>query len=440
MKLFFLLSAAGAVGLAYLWRIAAVGCAYKAKILCSSWFVCGREIDPEGAPEVSADAYRVLRLFRARVDRASQTVTASWLGARSKTAAFVPGLGAVLVDDGRRPSGIPEPPGGEDAWPGPENEPPALSRLVEDCFTEPNSQRLRRTRAVLVLQDGRLLAERYAPGFSKDSRLPGWSMTKAVMHALVGVLVGEGKLSLDRKNLFPHWEGDPRADITLEDLLRMRSGLHFSENYGDPLSDVNQMLWNSLDACAYTAGRPLGHRPGARWQYASGTTNIISRLVREAVGEDAYPGFPRRALFGPLGMDSALIETDAGGTFVGSSFMFATARDWARFGLFYLDDGVFRGSRLLPEGWVKSGVTPTPQSPDGRYGAHWWLKLQKELGGETEAAYRIPGDAFFALGHEGQTLTIIPSKRLVAVRLGLSIYIDAWDHAAFVAGLLDALA
>lgn len=336
---------------------------------------------------------------------------------------------------------VPEPPGGPDPWPAPESEPPALKRLVDDCFPEYNPKRLRRTRAVLIMQDGKILAERYAPGFSAQTRLTGWSMTKAVIGALVGILVREGRLSLSDKMLLPEWcsPGDPRAQISLEDLLRMRSGLQFSEVYSDPLSDVNQMLWNSRDTAAVAASKPLTAPPGTVWKYSSGTSNIVSRIIRRVVGAEAYPGFPRRALFEPLGMRSALIEQDASGTFVGSSHCFATARDWARFGLLYAQDGVWEGKRILPEGWVKFSSSPTPQSPEGRYGAHWWLKLQKELGGETEAARRIPADAFFALGHEDQSVTVIPSRRLVAVRLGLSVYIDAWNHAQFVADVLDAL-
>ena len=425
------------------WRIAAVSAGYKAKVLCSALFVSGRNIDPERSPEVSADSYRILRLFRAAIDREKRSVTCSFLGLRARTAIYRPGLGATLVSAGSlwKPTAlVPEPPGGEDPWPAPPSESPALKRLVDEAFTEPNPERLRRTRAVLVLQDGRIVAERYAPGFSKGTPLPGWSMTKAVLSALVGILVKEGRQSLSDKSLLPEWSGpgDPRGQIALEDLLRMRSGLRFAEVYSDPLSDVNRMLFIEPDAAAFAAARPLAHPPGTTWQYASGTTNILSRIVLRTVGEKDYPTFPRRALFDSLGMRSAVIEPDAAGTFVGSSYMFATARDWARLGQLYLQDGTCEGNRILPEGWAAFSASPTPQS-EGCYGAHWWLKLQKELGGETEAAKRIPSDAFFALGHEDQSLTVIPSRRLVAVRLGLSIYIDAWNHAQFTADLLDAL-
>ena len=266
-------------------------------------------------------------------------------------------------------------------------------------------------------------------------------MTKSALGALIGTLVAEGKLSLSDKSLLAEWRapGDPRADIALEDLLRMRSGLAFSEVYSDPLSDVTRMLFDGPDAGGFAASRPLAHPPGTHWQYASGTTNILSLIARRALGETSYPSWPRRALLVPLGMASAVFEQDASGTFVGSSFLFATARDWARFGLLHAQDGVWDGRRVLPEGWVKLVTTPTPQAPNERYGAHWWLKLSKDLGGETDAARKIPADAFHALGHEGQCVSVIPSRGLVVVRLGLSIDIKAWDHASFLTGLFDAL-
>jgi CubicO group peptidase (beta-lactamase class C family) len=311
---------------------------------------------------------------------------------------------------------------------------------VDSAFAEPNRRRLRRTRAVVVVQDGRIVAERYAQGFTENTPFAGWSMTKSVLGALIGVLVGEGRLSLQEKALLPQWKApDPRADITLEDLLRMRSGLTFSEEYSDLSSDVIEMLFNRSDCAAYAASQPLGSPPGTVWTYSSGTTNILSAIARRVVGEADYIHWPRRVLFDPIGMSSAIMEPDASGTFVGSSFMLAMARDWARFGQLFLQDGVWEGRRIVPDGWVRFSTTPTAQSPDGLYGAHWWLKLQPELGGETPAAARIPADAFFAVGHEGQTLTVIPSLRLVVVRLGLSIYVDAWNHAAFIADLQDAL-
>jgi CubicO group peptidase (beta-lactamase class C family) len=315
-----------------------------------------------------------------------------------------------------------------------------LIALLESAFTEPDPKRRRRTRAIVVMRDGQIVAERYANGFDERTPFAGWSMTKSVMSALIGILIGEGRLALGDRELLPAWRTpDRRAEIQLEDLLRMRSGLAFSEVYTDLSSDVIEMLFNQGDAAAYAASRPLASAPGTAWVYSSGTTNILSAVARRVVGDESYFDWPRRALFDPLGMESAVMEPDASGTFVASSFMLATARDWARVGQLYLQEGRWDGRRVLPEGWVGFSTSPTPQSPAGNYGAHWWLKLQPEMGGGTPAAAHIPGDAFFAIGHEGQTLTIIPSLRLVVVRLGLSIYIDAWNHAAFIDDLQHAL-
>jgi CubicO group peptidase (beta-lactamase class C family) len=411
-------------------RVAAVGCSYKAKALASALFVSGLDPDPERAPEIADEAYRLMRLFRARVDREKKTVTVSCLGFQPRTARYRPGLGATLTESELSAEAFEAPaPAAELTL----KEAPELSPVIDAAFTD-RGPRLRRTRAVVVVRDGVVVGERYAPGISAKTPLNGWSMTKSVMGALVGTLVKAGALSLDDRKLLTEWSGpgDPRGEISLEDLLRMRSGLRFSEVYSDPLSDVTRMLFDGPDAAGFAASRPLEAPPGTFWKYSSGTTNILSLIARRAVGETGYPAWPRRALFGPLGMASAVFEPDAAGTFVGSSFLFATARDWARFGMLYANGA----APLLPEGWVRFGAAPTPQSPEGRYGAHWWLKLPKELGGQAPA---IPADAFHALGHEGQCLTVIPSRGLVVVRLGLSIDIKAWDHAAFLSDILAAL-
>jgi len=435
--------------LARLWRVAAIGAAYRSKVLCSIVFGTGRTIDPQHVEDVSADSYWPLRILRSRVDPGARTVTSSLFGFRSRTATYRPGLGATLFLSTanlkvRTSSGssadlqVGESRSSADLEVGPSTS--SLQRIVDRAFTEPNPKRLRRTRAVVVLRDGEIVAEQYAPGFNAAVRLPGWSMAKSVLNALVGILVGEKRLSLQDTALMPQWPPpDPRAAITLEDLLRMRSGLKFSELYSDFSSDVIEMLFNQPDMAAYAARQPLSFPPGKTWSYASGTTNIVSAIVRRTVGDRAYFGWPRTALFDPIGMTSATLEPDADGTFVCSSFMFATARDWARFGQLFLQDGVWEGRRILPVDWVRFSTTPTTSSLLGNFGAHWWLKLGPEIGGGTDAAARIPRDAFFAIGHEAQTLTVIPSQRLVAVRLGLSVYIDAWNQADFIAELLDAL-
>ena len=265
-------------------------------------------------------------------------------------------------------------------------------------------------------------------------------MAKSVLSALVGILVQEGRLSLDMRELLPLWRSpDPRAAISVEDLLRMRSGLRFAEVYSNPWSDVVKMLFTLPDTASYAASRPLSDPPGSAWSYSSGTTNILSAIVRQAVGESEYASWPRRALFDRLEMPSAVVEPDASGTFVFSSFMLATARDWARYGQLWVDGGRSSDGAILSQEWIRFSTTPTPQSADGAYGAHWWLKLNPEIGGGTPAAASIASDAFFAIGHEGQTLTVIPSRRLVIVRLGAAIYIDAWNQAEFVASIQEAV-
>jgi hypothetical protein len=313
---------------------------------------------------------------------------------------------------------------------------PALEGALNEAFAERDAAPPRRTRAVVVVHRGRIAAERYAAGFGADTPLPGWSMAKSVFGALAGVLVARGDWRLDAPPPVPEWRaaGDPRGAITLDQLLRMTSGLAFGERYADPLSDVNVMLWASADAGAFAAARPLAHAPGTHWHYASGTTNILARAMREPLGGAAYASFPRAALFAPLGMASAVAEHDAAGAFVGSSFLFATARDWARFGLLLLADGEWRGARLLPAGWARYAATPA--LPGARYGAHWWLRLRRPAGAPPLA---LPADAFHAGGHAGQYLTVVPSRALVIVRLGHSIGEGAWDQEAFVAAVVAAL-
>ena len=436
-------------------RIILVGNSYVAKTVCSGVFVMGRSPQPVLDEEIHLNDPGILRLVSVDVDRSGGTVTSRLLGLGARTAVFRPGLGCTLAlgvtprDLAAR--GLPVP-GAMPAtvrtpWPAPTGapaarlDPAAVTAALDEAFAEPGAIPSRRTRAVVVVQNGRVVAERYAPGYSADSPLPGWSMTKSVVNALVGVLVREGRLALDEPLRVPEWAtvGDPRGAITLRQALHMSSGLQFSESYGNPLGDVLWMLFGTGDAARFAASKSLAAPPGTRWSYASGTTNIIARALRHAVGggDEDYWLFPRRALFEPLGMASAVIEPDASGTFVGSSFMFASARDWARFGLLYLQDGVWDGNRILPEGWVAFSTTPAPSAPGGVYGAHFWLRLPTlyaQSGNEG-----LPHDAYHAVGHEGQLLTIIPSRRLVVVRLGLSVGRGVWDHAAFLRRLLQVI-
>jgi CubicO group peptidase (beta-lactamase class C family) len=258
-------------------------------------------------------------------------------------------------------------------------------------------------------------------------------MAKSITHALTGLLVGDGKLDIHAPADVPEWREDERAAITLDHLLRMSSGLAWIEDYvpGHP-SDVRAMLFaeGAADMGAYAASVPLAQPPGSWWLYSSGTTNIIARLLAQTLGArgPAFEAFMRGRLFGPLGMTSPIPKFDEAGTFIGSSYCFCSARDFARFGLLYLRDGMWEGRRLLPEGWVDYARTATYQQPeadlDGRYGAHWWL------------GYGGP-DSFSANGYDGQYTVCCPDLDLVLVRHGATPLELKDNGHAWVADVID---
>lgn len=312
-----------------------------------------------------------------------------------------------------------------------------LSLVLDSAFAEPGPKKLRRTRAVVVVYDGHIVAERYAPGFTETSKLIGWSMTKSITNALVGILVKQGKLDIDKPAPISTWKDDERSKITLNDLMHASSGLKWEENYGGP-SGATNMLFKKKSMGTYAADVPLESEPGKVFYYSSGTTNIISKIIREAVGDDNYHKLPYEELFYKIGMFNTTIEPDADGTFVGSSYSFGTARDWARFGLLYLNDGVWNGERILPEGWVKYTTTPAPGADRGQYGAQFWLNAGAPGKSETRFYPAVPTDLYWADGFEGQNVFIIPSKKLVVVKLSLSQG-DYLDDNMFLAGILEAL-
>lgn len=292
--------------------------------------------------------------------------------------------------------------------------------------------------AAVVVQHGRVVAERYGATAGPDTALISWSMAKSVTHAFVGVLVGDGLLRVDRPAPVPEWRAadDPRGAITMQQLLEMRPGLRFVEDYVDAgVSHCIEMLFGggSGDVAGYAAALPLDHEPGTVWNYSSGTTNIVSRCCGDAVGggEGRARAFLQQRLFGPLGMTSADPRFDAAGTFIGSSFLYATARDFARFGELYLHDGCVGGRRLLPEGWVAhaTAAVPVPATERFGYGAHWWT-------------WREPTDppgTFGAHGYECQRIVVAPALDAVVVRLGKTPADDAPTVDAALRGVLGAL-
>ncbi|HEY3446068.1 MAG TPA: serine hydrolase [Myxococcales bacterium] len=348
-------------------------------------------------------------------------------------------LGAALVPF---PAQTPEIPFPTREWPeAPSATGSPLSLTVEQAFADPDPKKPLRTHAVLVVHRGRLVAERYGPAITAGTRLPGWSAAKTVTAILAGILVGQGKLSLDGPTRVPAWAPpDPRSAITLEHLLRMTGGQAWREDYYDPMrSEVLTMLLGDgrHDMAAFAESRPLAATPGSKFVYSCGSTLVVSKELRRALPDDeAYRAFPRQALFDPLGMKSALFETDGAGTIVGSSYFVATARDFARVGLLLLRGGQWDGKRILPEGFVDRMRTPTPASRNGEYGAGVWLRPNPDL---VPPMTRVPLDTFYASGKDGQYVVVVPSRDLVIVRLGTTPLDGRLNLGQLIGGIVDAV-
>jgi CubicO group peptidase (beta-lactamase class C family) len=432
-------------------QLPSIGTGSKAKIMCSSVFLSGR--DPAIVEAEDLSFHPLYKFFKTKVDNEAGNVTCSLLGTGlfKAKAVYRDGIGAVLLNGGVSEDTVRN-------WPAPavnaaieQTDPEAVDWPMGDrmnlvppseavdvariraagdrLFTESDPNHLLRTRALIVIHDGCLVYEKYGSGITKDMRLLSWSTVKSVTNALVGILVGQGKLNIKDPAPVAEWAGtdDPRRTITLDQLLRMSSGLEWVEAYADrPVSDVNAMLFRKADMAAFTASKSMAAAPDSVWNYSSGTANLIQRIIRKVFASDEeYWNFPGRALFDKIGMRSAVWERDASGTFVGSSYLYATARDFARFGLLCLNDGVWLGERILPEGWIKYSTTPTPAAPQGQYGALFWLNAGDPGKPETLPYPKLPEDTYFALGYQGQTIALLPSRKLVVVRLGMT-YEDDW--------------
>jgi CubicO group peptidase (beta-lactamase class C family) len=307
----------------------------------------------------------------------------------------------------------------------------ALSFVFQQPFNNKNVY----TRAVMVVHNGAIVAEQYAPGYNKTSKFLGWSMAKSITGALIGILVKEGKLSLSQPAPVSAWQNakDKRHNIKLENLLQQTSGLNFNENYNS-YSTATNMLFNKANMAGYTASLPLKMEPGSEFYYSSGNSNILAGIIRSTVGEKEYHAFPYKALFHKIGMFHTLVEPDASGTFVGSSYIYASARDYARFGLLYLNDGVFNRERILPEGWVQKTVTSSPANKLKNYGYQFWLNGLDPNDPSKKEFPEAPADMFYADGYGGQRIYIIPSLQLVVVRMGL----NKFDEHQFLKKLLAA--
>ena len=314
-----------------------------------------------------------------------------------------------------------------------------LNSVLESYLKEPSPTSNRNTRAILISQNGEIIAEKYSDGINETSVLLGWSMTKSVINAMIGILVQDKKFTIQDSNLFPQWKEDNRKSITIDNLLRMSSGLDFEEEYA-PLKDATYMLYSSKSTSDYAIQKPLKLPPGTLWYYSSGTTNILSRLIFDANGGtlEKNTNFLRERLLDKLNMKTAILEPDSSGVIIGSSYMFASARDWARFGFLYLRDGMFNGERILPEGWVAYSTSVTENTPLGEYGAQIWLNRGNPKGSSNRKFPKLPEDLYYFGGYNKQIVAIIPSKKMVIVRLGVTTD-GTWDHEAFIDEVLGTI-
>jgi CubicO group peptidase (beta-lactamase class C family) len=423
-----------------------VGSGYSAKIVCSNVFIAGRDAKDVLAVDVQAPGHPLLRLMRVSVDKNRGTVSAGLFGVLGKGIAVSrDGLGCASVPDGnvakaRRTSIHVEPAATKQdvLWPEGEridsSQDPEVAKILDDPGETGAGMR-----AVVVVKNGHIVAERYGDGFSEKTPLLGWSMTKTVNAAIVGTLVKGGKMTVTNQGLFGPWKADGRAAISLADMMAMSSGLEFNEDYGD-VADVTRMLYLEPDMAGFAASKPLNGEVGKVFSYSSGTAVMLSRLWQDAIGDkDKALAWPRTALFEPLGMHSAVLETDETGTFVGSSYLYATAHDWARFGQFLLQGGVWNGNDILPAGFVDWMREPAPASKVYGKGQLWIEGPGDEGSPGAGIASGLPKDTYWMEGHDGQTVAIIPSEQLVVVRLGLTPAKLGYRPQTMAAALVKAL-
>ncbi len=394
------------------------GTGMSAKLACSARHLSG--LDAEQIREDLASYGPALEAVSIDYDDRRGEARASLPGF-SATARHRPGLGCALDigDTGALDAlRVPELAPAEGPWPRGDEvttlREPLQSRAAA-MLAEDNAAGLE-TRALLVVMDGAVAAEAYAPGFAPDTPLLGWSMGKTLTSVLIGHLAYTGRLDPEERALFDAWSADDRRDIRVEDLLQMSSGLDFDETYA-PGSDATHMLFAAHSASEVALGSVPAYPPGTHFAYSSGTTNLLMRLFAERLGgPQAALDTLYRDVLGPLGMRHTIVEPDPSGIFVGSSYVYATARDWARLGLLLVNGGELDGRRIVSEDWVRRARQPNRSANDPRYGYQLWLN-----GGGSERRWAgLPDDAFAMLGNRQQIVMMVPSRDAVIVRLGWS--------------------
>ncbi|GGC81113.1 serine hydrolase [Flavobacterium lutivivi] len=395
---------------------------FSAKSVASGHFIDGRTLETIQQGDNDIDK---VDWATNEINDAERFVTSKVYGLKSRKAIYREGLGATLINDDfdvSKPYNVPKRAKINTNLPFPYGnlEPKdtvfsnidytKLKAVVDNAFDK-KGEKNKRTRSVIVIYKDKIIAEKYADGFDKNSRILGWSMTKSLTATYFGILQKQGKFDIMKPAPIAEWKNDERSKITTNDLLHMNSGLEWEEDYGK-ISDVTKMLFIEEDMTKSQINKPLVGKPNNTWNYSSGTTNLLSGILRKQFKtHQEYLDFWYSSLFDKIGMNSALVETDMAGNFVGSSYGWATTRDWAKFGLLYLHKGNWNGEQLFDESWAKYVATPTNTS-NGNYGAQFWLNA----GGRFPNA---PKDMFYASGYQGQMVAIFPSQDLVIVRMGL---------------------
>ena len=408
-----LLLAAILGGCIYLDSLMPIITGYGAKNMASAVFVSGRNADEVKALDLN---FSFIKFDKFKIDYENKTVTSRFLW-RKATALYREGYGVTLLRgvkaDELRAQTYPLPYETAPVEPLPAGDSATAARMevIAKALVDDRSFN-GHPFAFVVLHKGAVVAERYDKGISPDTKLLSWSMGKSFTNALVGIMAKDGLVDIYAPMDIPEWRNDGRKAITLNDLMQMQSGLKWNEDYG-ARSDVNLMLHREKDMGLFTIHKPLAYEPGTHWYYSSGSTNVTMRYLRGMFASDEeFLSYIRERLFVPLGIRNAVFEPDVSGTPVGSSYLYVTAMDFARFGQLFLDDGCVGGERILPEGWVAYSTTPASDSQGG-YGSCFWLN-------RSRACPDAPEDMFSCQGHDGQEIYIIPSKELVVVVLGYS--------------------
>ena len=407
---------------------------YSAKNTATSVFLGGRSL---AFTDKTDNNFSPVNLATDTINKATRSATASVFGLLTRKAIIRDGLGSVLTlseADENSPYLTPKRTISKNkTMPYPSGDAPQkdtiftnvdykkLNKAVSSIFGE------RKSRAVVVLYKDQIIAEKYSEGFHKDSKILGWSMTKSILSTVFGVLEHQQKIKTQDKAPIASWQNDARKEITIHNLLQMNSGLEWDENY-DEISDATKMLFLERDMTKMQASKPLVGKPNESWYYSSGTTNLLSGILRDQFDtHQEYLDFWYTDLIDKIGMHSMTLEADLTGNYVASSYAWATARDWGKFGLLYLNKGNWNGEQLFTKDWVDYITTPTPTS-NGTYGAQFWLNAEKQF-------KDVPKSMYFADGYQGQRVYILPDQDLVIVRFGLSWF----EENAFLKGILEAV-